>query len=294
VAAANQYRFGRHTEKLCEIEGQMSLYDFFNEAEAVHAETPSPDEPPIETITYKRKKPARKRETDLASLPVKVITHELSEEQLHEIFGDKWKVLPDEVYKRLSFQPAQYIVQEHHIKVYAGTDNQTIVRADRPNDLLRNSIATPSLVAGIMNSKYVNAVPLYRHEQELKRNGIVLSRQVMANWVIQCSERYLAVMYDWLHEQLYSYHVLQADETPDKRKEQRQLLVKPLVEDFFTWLKENNSLISDKTKTGKGFSYCLNQEQYLRYFLEDGEVPMDNNAALFARYFYPHLLRRTA
>lgn len=65
-----------------------------------------------------------------------------------------------------------------------------------------------------MNAKYVNAVPLYQQEQELKRNGINLSRQVMANWTIQCAERCLAVMYDWLHRQIYDYHVLQADETP--------------------------------------------------------------------------------
>ena len=36
----------------------------------------------------------------------------------------------------------------------------------------------------------------------------------MASWTIECADRYLSVMYDWLHEQIYSYHVLQADETP--------------------------------------------------------------------------------
>ena len=48
--------------------------------------------------------------------------------------------------------------------VYAAkkTDVDTIVRADHPVDLLRNSIATPSLVAAIMNAKYTNAIPLYR------------------------------------------------------------------------------------------------------------------------------------
>ena len=32
-------------------------------------------------------------------------------------------------------------------------------------------------------------------------------------------------------------------------------------------------------QTAKAFQYCLNQEQYLRVFLEHGDVPMDNNAA---------------
>jgi hypothetical protein len=34
-----------------------------------------------------------------------------------------------------------------------------------------------------------------------------------------------------------------------------------------------------KSKTGEAISYCLNQEKYLRVFLEDGNVPIDNNAA---------------
>ena len=37
--------------------------------------------------------------------------------------------------------------------------------------------------------------------------------------------------------------------------------------------------VPSKSETGKGFTYCLNQEKYLKVFLTDGEVPADNNAA---------------
>ena len=406
IAAANQYRFGRHSEKMNDFDGQLSIFDLLNEAEHTVETASDLHEPDADevVITYRRKKARGKREVDLKDLPVEKIDHVLPDEKLHEIFGDKWKVLPDEVYKRLVYEPARYVVEEHHVKVYAGSDNQTIVKADRPTDLLRGSIVTPSLEAGILNAKYVNAVPLYRQEQELKRNGINLSRQVMANWTIQCADRYLAVLYDWLHKQIYTYHVLQADETPvivtkdgrhagaksymwvyrtgkmyrdkpiilyeyqkerkadhpreflktfngvvvtdgyevyhklarerpdlkisgcwsharrrfseavkaagpeagkrtvayqalqriaqiyqadnglsdlsaEERVKKRQTLVKPLVEDFFAWLKEFHSRIPSRTKTGNGFDYCLKQAPYLRYFLNDGEVPIDNNAA---------------
>jgi transposase len=406
VAVANQYRFGRHSEKMDVPDGQLTIYDLLNEAERTLEDSPNPGEPTEEeVITYRRKKAKGKREADLKDLPVKPVTHALTEEQLQEIFGNsKWKELPDEVYKRVVYEPAQYVVEEHHVKVYAGSDNQTIVRADRPKDLLRGSIVTPSLEAGIMNAKYVNAIPLYRQEQELKRNGINISRQVMANWTIQCADRYLAILYDWLHKQLYTHRVLQADETPvivtkdgrhagaksymwvyrtgkldpeksivlyeyqkerkadhpreflkaftgvvvtdgyevyhklarerqdlkiagcwsharrrfneavkavdpetakktvayralqkigriydqdnklskltpEERLQKRQVLVKPLVEDYFAWLKEIAPAVSSRTKTGNGINYCLKQEQYLKYFLEDGSVPIDNNAA---------------
>ena len=65
-----------------------------------------------------------------------------------------------------------------------------------------------------MNGKYVNAVPLYRLEQEFIRYGLAITRQNMANWMIRLGEEYLSVLYDHLHTLLYGYHVIQADETP--------------------------------------------------------------------------------
>ena len=68
------------------------------------------------------------------------------------------KELPDEIYHRVRVKPAEYWVEEHHGGVYAGTDNQTIVKGDRPKSLLRNSIVTPSLAASIMNAKFTNII----------------------------------------------------------------------------------------------------------------------------------------
>lgn len=65
-----------------------------------------------------------------------------------------------------------------------------------------------------MNSKYINAIALYRLEQEFLRNDVVLIRQVMANWIICCSERYISLLYDRLRNEIYNSDVLQADETP--------------------------------------------------------------------------------
>ena len=44
--------------------------------------------------------------------------------------------------------------------------------------------------------------------------GVSIDRGEMAHWTILCAERYLSVFYDYLHEKMYDYHVLQADETP--------------------------------------------------------------------------------
>ena len=409
MADLKRHRFGRSSEKH-EAENQISFMEvdgkivFFNEAEAVAAGENTQEEP--ENVS--RRKPQKKqgkREEDLEGLPVVVVEHSMTDDELEDKFGkDGWKQLPDEVYRRYSFTPAKVEVEEHHVKVYAGKKTEEIVKAEHPECLLRGSLVSPSLEAAVMNAKYVNAVPLYRQEQEFERYGLHISRQNMANWTIQCADRYLAVLYDYLHEKLYSYHVLQADETPvlvnkdgrpagsksymwvyrtgrmyterqivlyeyqktrnashpreflkdfngvcvtdgyqvyhtiegeredlriagcwsharrrfdeavkalpkqkqkdsraylaltmiqaiyreekqlkdlpaGERKDRRQLSVKPMVEAYFTWVRENLPKVPPKSKTWEGFHYSLNQEKYLKVFLDDGEVPMDNNAA---------------
>ena len=55
--------------------------------------------------------------------------------------------------------------------------------------------------------------------------------------------------------------------------------MKSLVDALFVYLKSTNPDVSSKTKLGDAYSYMLNQEKYLRVFLTDGEVPIDNNAS---------------
>lgn len=55
---------------------------------------------------------------------------------------------------------------------------------------------------------------MYRLEQEFSRYGLTITRQNMANWMIRLGESHLAILYDYLHEKLYDYHVIQADEMP--------------------------------------------------------------------------------
>ncbi|ERI68231.1 hypothetical protein HMPREF1548_04144 [Clostridium sp. KLE 1755] len=47
------------------------------------------------------------------------------------------------------------------------------------------------------------------------------------------------------------------------------------------WVKERLADTSclPKGKTAKGLSYSVNQEEYLKAFLTDGEAPMDNSAS---------------
>lgn len=67
------------------------------------------------------------------------------------------------------------------------------------------------------------------------------------------------------------------DLSPTDRLEQRQVIIKPLVDALFSYLKQQ--IVPNSGKLHDAFRYALNQEKYLRVFLEDGEVPIDNNAS---------------
>lgn len=69
------------------------------------------------------------------------------------------------------------------------------------------------------------------------------------------------------------------DLSAPERRMQRQVVVKPLVDALFAYLKQNELLIERKGTLRAAFTYALNQEKYLRVFLSDGEVPIDNNAS---------------
>ena len=69
------------------------------------------------------------------------------------------------------------------------------------------------------------------------------------------------------------------DLSPEERFRQRQVVVKPLVDALFVYLKQNEPKIQAKGKMREAFDYALNQERYLKVFLTDGDVPMDNNAS---------------
>lgn len=66
---------------------------------------------------------------------------------------------------------------------------------------------------------------------------------------------------------------------PSERKKRRKKLVKPLVDAFFTWCHDSLGKVAPSSETAKGIKYCINQEKYLRVFLDDPQIPLDNNLA---------------
>lgn len=417
VNASN--RFGRHTEKSSEIPHQMEFC--FNEAEItiIDATETQLQEPKLEEVNpahapemAARKhtsRPKGRLDEILKPFPVDLQTETLEGEKLICECGGTFKPMKENVYRKLEFTPASFRVREVHVWAYKCDSCGKIVYADHPVELFdtSTSLATPSLLAGIMTAKYTNAMPLYRLEQSFANANATISRQTMAKWMILSAERYFSLLYDYLADDLKTCPVIHADETtvkvskdgrpagtnsymwvytkeadehpvviydyektraayhaknflngyqgylccdgyegyhtldssivvcgcwaharrhfanalkttptkekkeiyavelqvasialqkiadlfaednahkslpPDERLRYRQTELKKDVDGYFDWIRKlvDSKRIRPKSETGKGLTYSLNQEEYLRGFLEDGTVPLDNSEA---------------
>ena len=69
--------------------------------------------------------------------------------------------------------------------------------------------------------------------------------------------------------------------SPDEHLKERQTSIKPLVEEYFAWVKETaaGGTVLPKTGTGKGLPYSIDQEEYLKVFLTDGVVPINDSVS---------------
>ncbi len=66
---------------------------------------------------------------------------------------------------------------------------------------------------------------------------------------------------------------------PSKRKTLRNAIVRPLVDDFFAWVKAQHALVLERGLVNTALGYAVRQEQPLRRFLDDGRLRLENNSA---------------
>jgi len=214
IRLSNQKRFGASSEKT-----NSDQLTFFNEAEKEFSSRVK--EPTVEEITYKRKK--RKKKTydeSYGHLPTETIVYDLSDEdkKCSECNNDLHE-MSKEIHKEIKIIPAKAYIVEHVKKVYSCRHCESnnilvpIKKAEGKNPVLKGSLASPSIIAYVMDKKYTSAMPLYRQEKEFKNFGINLSRQTLSNWVIKASNQWLSPLYERFHELLVQRKYLHADET---------------------------------------------------------------------------------
>lgn len=180
-------------------------------------------EPLVEEITipsHKRKKRGRKPLPE--SLPRIKVIHDVPKEEKRCGCGCEKDCIGEEISEQLEMQPARFWVVRHIRYKYACKNceglegkkgEKSVTIAPPPVQLIPKSIATPSLLAHILVSKYSDSLPFYRQEQQFARYGFKLSRTNMCNWTREVSLKCQPII-ELLRECLLCGPLIQIDETP--------------------------------------------------------------------------------
>lgn len=332
MVLANRNRFGRSSEKMTDA-SQISFMEvdgtivFFNEAEAVcNLDAPEPEQ--LEVPTPRPVKKKGKKEQDMSGLPIERIDHYMTEEELTAEFGKNgWKQLPDAISRRYRFVPAKVEVEEYlsvlydylHQKLY----DYHVIQADE-TPVLVNHDGRPAGSKSYMwvyRSGYMypeKQIVLYEyqrtrnasHPREFLKDfsGICVTDGYQIYHTLEKDKEDLTIAGCWVHgrrkfeealatilaegkkesvawlvmkqiQAIYREEGKLKDLLSKERLAQRQVVIRPLVDALFAYLKQKKEQIVVKGKLEAAFTYLLNQEKYLRVFLNDGDVPMDNNAS---------------
>jgi transposase len=206
-ALLRQRLFGRKSEQTADpATPQLPL---FNEAESI--DTPAPVEAEEEVVTPTKRR--GKRKPLPADLPRIDVIHDLPEHELTCICGCRKHAIGEETSEQLEIVPMQIRVIKHIRKVYGCRGCETApVTADKPAQLIEKSMASPSVLAMLLTTKYVDGLPLHRFEKVLARHGVDIPRQTLARWVIQCCEHFQPLL-NLMRDRLLESPVIHCDET---------------------------------------------------------------------------------
>lgn len=198
--------FSRKSEQT--VESNTPQLALFNEPESLSI-PPDDDDEEVVAPTLRR----GKRKPLSTDLPRIEVIHELAEHEQTCACGCRKHLIGEETSEQLDIVPMQIRVIKHIRKVYGCRGCETApVTADKPAQLIEKSMASPSVLAMLLTTKYVDGLPLHRFETVLSRHGIDIPRQTLARWVIQCGE-HLQPLLNLMRDRLLESPVIHCDET---------------------------------------------------------------------------------
>jgi transposase len=208
LARLRRMNFGQSSEKLtCEIEQlEFQLEDLEGDAPDVEerlTEILSDDEGKKKTSSPRRKLPE--------DLPRDEIVH-ASHENCPECGGDL-KTVSDSITEVLDYVPGHFRVIRHIRPAKSCRSCETMVQDPMPELPIQRGLPSPNLLAHVLVSKYCDHQPLYRQTQIFAREGMELSRSLLAGWVGKSAEL-VAPLVEAIADYVKSGDHIHTDDTP--------------------------------------------------------------------------------
>ena len=210
-------RYGASREKLHVAPGQSEL---FNEAETIaELNEVLGAEVNLKATPQREDKPSTGaksgRKAIAAHLPRVPILHELAESERQCACGSTLIEIGSEVSEQLDYVPPKIQVLQHVRKKYACPGcEQCLKTAPLPPQILPRTNAAPGLLAHLVTSKYVDALPLYRQEAIFARHGVRSARGPRRPPGLSRSAERVQPLINLMDERLRSSGYIRIDETP--------------------------------------------------------------------------------
>jgi transposase len=212
LAYYKRIRFSTKSEALAPLQRDVFEETWNTDISAIEAEVEQlQDASPYETVARPKRLRAGRQPLP-AHLPRIEHRHE-PESCACGHCGRELVKIGEEVTEQLDVEPAQFFVHRHIRPQYACRACETVTAAPIPPAVIDGGLAAVGLLSWVMISKFLDHLPLYRLEQIAARDGVILSRSTLADWVGR-----LGVALEPLADRL-AWHLLQrdclhADETP--------------------------------------------------------------------------------
>ena len=207
IRALRQKQFGRSTETTSAL--QIPLFNELEEDEELDQAAETEE---VSIRGHQRKRRGRPRISD--DLPRVDVIHDLDEaDRFCHTHGCSLTPMGEEISEQLEFIPAKVQVLRHICRKYTCPECEgNVITAKKPPQPIPKSMATASLLAWIVVSKYMDALPLYRQCEIFKRIGFTADRTTLANWMIACGQL-VQPLINLLWDQLRAQPVIHMDET---------------------------------------------------------------------------------
>jgi transposase len=127
--------------------------------------------------------------------------------------GRDKRLLGVDVTRRLEFVPAQFVEHEYHLEKYAcGHCKEGVTRAEAPDQVLERSSATPSLLAHVVVSKFVDHTPLHRLHRIYSRLGAEIPVSTLSDWTAAVGDL-VGPLVDRLAARMHQAYIVRTDAT---------------------------------------------------------------------------------
>lgn len=202
--------------------GQTSLFEDSVKEEENSIDPNVSTEPAVEEYVVRRRKKKRGvRQANLDALPQVDKVHELKgKKRFCDTCGEKLEIIGKHLaHREIKCKPMEFYCENSYVQtgkcqhcVSPMNGNDKLIQAMAPAPFAVHSYFSASVVAEILYSKYVLALPLNRQAQNW-RALIPLSSKAMAEQVIKNAARFKP-LYELLHKALSEETVIHLDETP--------------------------------------------------------------------------------